>query len=205
MDDYPYATLRADGYLCCDRLHHPSFPSLLQDVLDHFGFTGRPAYHGRLYHEFGHGRCEVHVDIPPHPSDPSLTAWFTMATGDDIDVTLERTAYLALTEFYEHHMSNIAGTPIALFPIWYMGNPTWSARFAAACDTACQTYHAGWAFMARYACHVSSLHQEVTTAGTHQRMCLEEYDHQVEAKDRPIADLRNPYTCCSRKHNSMAC
>jgi uncharacterized Fe-S cluster-containing MiaB family protein len=59
--------------------------------------------------------------------------------------------------------------------------------------------------MVRYACHVSSLHQEVTTAGTHQCMCLEEYDHQVEAKDRSIADLRNPYTCCSRKHNSMAC
>jgi hypothetical protein len=61
---------------------------------------------------------------------------------------------------------------------------------AAACDTAWQTYHAGWAFTAHYAQHVSSLLWEVTMVGTYQRIHLKEYDHQVEAKDRLIDELR---------------
>jgi hypothetical protein len=48
----------------------------------------------------------------------------------------------------------------------------------------------GWAFTARYAQHVSSLLQEVTTVDTHQHLRLEEYDHKVEAKDRLITDIR---------------
>jgi hypothetical protein len=83
MDDYPYATLGADGLLRCDELHHPSFPTLLRDVLHRFSHTGTLMYHGRPYREFGCGRCEVHVDIPAHPFDPGMTAWFTTATGDD--------------------------------------------------------------------------------------------------------------------------
>jgi hypothetical protein len=61
---------------------------------------------------------------------------------------------------------------------------------AAACDTAGQTYHAGWTFIARYTQHVISLLLEVTTVGAYQCMHLEEYDHQVEAKDRLIDELR---------------
>jgi hypothetical protein len=69
MDDYPYVTLGADGCLCCDGLHHPDFSTLFQDVLHHFGHTRTPAYRGRPYREFGHGHCEVHVDVLAHPSD----------------------------------------------------------------------------------------------------------------------------------------
>jgi hypothetical protein len=79
-------------------------PTLLWDVLHHFGFTESPSYHGRLYHEFVHGHCGVHVDIPPHPSHPSLTVWTTSTTGDDLDDTLERTAHQALMEFCERHL-----------------------------------------------------------------------------------------------------
>jgi hypothetical protein len=79
MDDYPYTTLGADGWLRCDRLHR-------------FGHTGTPAYHGRPYCEFRRGHCEVHVDVLAHPSDPGMTAWFTTATGDNLDDTLERVA-----------------------------------------------------------------------------------------------------------------
>jgi hypothetical protein len=50
MDDYPYATLGADGWFHCDRLHRPGFPTVLQDVLHHFGYMGLPTYHGLLYH-----------------------------------------------------------------------------------------------------------------------------------------------------------
>jgi hypothetical protein len=110
-----------------------------------------------------------------------------MATGDDLDDTLEKAAHLALMQFYEHHLTD---TVVALFPIRDVGDPTWSECFSVACDTACQTYHEGWAFMVRYTRLVSSLLQEVTIVGAHQRRCLEEYNHQVEAKDHLIADLR---------------
>jgi hypothetical protein len=93
MDDYPYATLGDDGWLHCDRLHRPDFLTLLRDMMHRFGYMGTLTYRGHPYHEFGHGCYEVHVDIPAHPSDPGMTAWFTMATGDDLDDTLERAAH----------------------------------------------------------------------------------------------------------------
>jgi hypothetical protein len=73
MDDYPYATLGADGWFRCDRLHHPGFPTLFRDMLHRFGYTGLPAYHGRLYRQFRLWRCKVHVDILAHPTDPTMT------------------------------------------------------------------------------------------------------------------------------------
>jgi hypothetical protein len=107
-------------------------------MLHCFGFTGTPAYR-----EFNCGCCEVHVGIPPQPSDPSLKTWFTTATGDDLGDTMERAAHRALTEFYECHLSNTTGTIVALLPILDLGNLTWSGRLAAACDPTRPTYHAG--------------------------------------------------------------
>jgi hypothetical protein len=43
----------------------------------------------------------------------------------------------------------------------------WSARLTAICDPALLTYHAGWAFMACYAQHVSSMLQELMKIGVH--------------------------------------
>jgi hypothetical protein len=65
MYDYPYATLGAD---CL------GFPTLLRDMLHHFGYTGTLAYRGRPYRQFMCGRCRVHVDILTHPSDPTMMA-----------------------------------------------------------------------------------------------------------------------------------
>jgi hypothetical protein len=183
MDDYPYATLRANGWFCCDRLHRPDFPTLLRDVLHHFGYTRTPAYHGRPYFQFRCGRCKVHVDISAHPSDPGMTVWSTTARGDDLDDTLERDAHQALTEFYEHHLSGLDGITIALLPIQNEGNAVWSERVATVGDPELPTYHMGWALMARYAQHVSSMLQKVTAPGAHQRLRLEEYANQVKAKN----------------------
>jgi hypothetical protein len=93
MDDYPYATLGADGWLHCDVVHRPSCPTMFRDVLHHFGHTGTPTYRGHPYCEFGHGCNEVHVDILAHPSDLGMMAWFTTATGDNLDDTLERATH----------------------------------------------------------------------------------------------------------------
>jgi hypothetical protein len=91
-------------------------------VLHRFSHTGTPAYCGHPYREFGRGRCEVHVDILAHPSNSGMRAWFTMATGDDLDDTLERATHQALMEFYQCHLSGLAGTAIALFPVQNEGN-----------------------------------------------------------------------------------
>jgi hypothetical protein len=99
MDDYPYATLGVYEWLHCDGLHRPGFSTQFRDALHRFGHTGTPAYQGLPYHEFGRGRCEVHMDVPAHPSDPGMTAWFTTTTGDDLDDTLDRATHQALMEF----------------------------------------------------------------------------------------------------------
>jgi hypothetical protein len=77
---------------------------------------GSPVYCGRPYHQFGLGRCKVHVNILAHPTDPIMTAWFTTARGDDLDDTLERAAHQALTEFCEHHLAVSGDTAISLLP-----------------------------------------------------------------------------------------
>jgi hypothetical protein len=57
------------------------------------------------------------VDVLAHPSDAGTTAWFTTATGDDLNDTLEWAAHQALTEFCERHLPGFVGTAVALFPI----------------------------------------------------------------------------------------
>jgi hypothetical protein len=167
MDDYPYATFGADGWFRCDGLHRPGFPTLLQDVLHRFGYTGLLAYCGHPYCQFGLARCKIHLDIPAHPTDPIMTAWFTMARGDDLDDTLERAAHQSLTEFCERHLPVLGDSAIALLPVRNKGNAVWSERVAAIDDPELLTHHAGWALTACYAQHMRSLLQEVTATGAH--------------------------------------
>jgi hypothetical protein len=57
-----------------------------------------------------------------------MTAWFTTATGDGLNDTLERASHQALMELCERHLPGLAGTTIALFPIQNEGNTAWSER-----------------------------------------------------------------------------
>jgi hypothetical protein len=116
MDDYPYATLGADGWFCCDGLHHQGFLTLLRGMLHRFGYTGISAYRGHSYRQFGLGRCKVHVEISAHFTNSTMMAWFTMAQGDDLDDALERAAHQALTEFCERHLQVLDDTVIVLLP-----------------------------------------------------------------------------------------
>jgi hypothetical protein len=159
-------------------------------MLHHFGYTGISTYRGHLYHQFRLGHCKVHVDIPAHPADLTMTAWFTTARGDDLNDTLERAAHQALTEFCERHLPVLGDTAITLLHVWNEGNAVWSERIAAVGDPKFLTHHAGWALTARYAQHVSSLLQEVTTTGAHLCLCLEECIGQVKAKNRIIKDIQ---------------
>jgi hypothetical protein len=77
------------------------------------------------------------VDILAHPTDPTMTAWFTTARGDDLDDTLERAAHQALTEFYERHMLVLGDTAIALLPIQNEGNTVWNECIATVGDPPC--------------------------------------------------------------------
>jgi hypothetical protein len=190
MDDYPYATIGADGWFRCDGLHCPGFPTLLRDVLHRFSYTGLPAYHGRPYHQFGLGCCKVHVDILAHPTNVTITAWFTTAQGDDLDDTLERAAHQALTVFCECHLPVLSDTAIALLPVQNEGNAVWNERVTAIGDPEFLTHHAGWALTACYAQHVSSLLQEVTTTDAHMRLHLEECASQVKAKNCIAKDIQ---------------
>jgi hypothetical protein len=190
MDDYPYAALGVGGWFRCDRLHHPGFPTLLRDVLHRFGYTGFLAYHGHPYRQFGLGRCKVHVDILAHPTDPTMTVWFTTARGDDLYDTLERTAHQALTEFCERHLPVLGDTAIALLPVRNEGNAVWSERVTAIGDPEFPTHHVGWALTTRYAQHVSSLLQEVTVMGAHMCLRLEECADQVKAKNHVVKDIQ---------------
>jgi hypothetical protein len=134
MDAYPYATLGANVWFCCDGMQRPSFPTLLWDVLHRFGYTGTLTYHGRPYHQFRRGHCKVHVDNLAHRSDPTMMAWFTTARDDDLDDTQERAAHQALTEFSERHLLVLDGTAIALLPVQNEGNAVWSECVAAVGD-----------------------------------------------------------------------
>jgi hypothetical protein len=190
MDDYPYATLGADGWFRCDGLHRPSFPTLLWDVLHRFGYKGTTAYHGRLYHQFGLGCYKVHVDILAHPTDPTMTAWYTTTRGNDIDDTLESAAHHALTEFCERHLPILGNTAIALLLVQNEDNMVWSECVATVGDVELPTHHADWALTACYSQHVSSLLQEVTAMGAHLRLHLEECAGQVKVKNYAIMDIQ---------------
>jgi hypothetical protein len=74
------------------------------------------------------------VDILAHPTDSTMTAWFTTAHSDDLDDTLERAAHQALMEFCERHLSVLGDTTIALLPVQNEGNTVCSERVAAVGD-----------------------------------------------------------------------
>jgi hypothetical protein len=130
------------------------------------------------------------MDILAHPTDPTMTAWFTTARGDDLDDTLERAAHQALTEFCERHLPILGDTAIALLPIRNGGNTVWSEHVTTVSDPESLTHHAGWTLTARYAQHVISLLQEATATGAHLRLCLEECANQVKAKKRVVKDIQ---------------
>jgi hypothetical protein len=190
MDDYHMPPLELTDGSVVIGCTAPVFP-LLQDVLHRFGYTRIPTYSGHPYHQFRLGRYKVHVDILAHTTDLTMTAWFTTARGDNLNDTLERAAYHALTEFCECHLPVLGDTAIALLPVQNEGNAVWSERVAAIGDPELSTHHVGWALTTHYSQHVSSLLQEVTAMGAHLLLHQEEYAGQVKAQNCAVKDIQN--------------
>jgi hypothetical protein len=130
------------------------------------------------------------MDIALLPLQPSWKAWSTSTRWDDIGDTLERVAQQVLMEFCKQYLWDTDCTSVALFPIRDESDHTWRRCMAAACDTTLPTYQEHWAFTMWYAQHTTSLLWEVTLVGAFQLVRLEDYDHQVEAKDNLIDELR---------------
>jgi hypothetical protein len=93
-------------------------------------------------------------------------------------------------EFCKCHLPVLGDTAIALLPIQNEGNAVWSECMATIGDPELPTHHAGWAFIAHYSQHVSSLLQEVTTMGAHLHLRLEEYAGQVKAQNCAVKDIQ---------------
>jgi hypothetical protein len=72
MDAYPYCRVGPNGSLITNGLHHPGFPTLLWNMLQHFDYVEKPAYHGCIFREFQIGRSEVHVDMMLNTKQPSV-------------------------------------------------------------------------------------------------------------------------------------
>jgi septal ring factor EnvC (AmiA/AmiB activator) len=66
----------------------------------------------------------------------------------------------------------------------------WSERVAAVGDPELPTHHVGWALMACYAQHVSSMLQEVIATDAHLCLHLEECAGQVKAKNYAVKDIQ---------------
>jgi hypothetical protein len=146
MVDYLYCTYE-DDWLCMRGLHHHVFPMLLWDALVQTGYGEEvPEYRGRNYMEHDLPHCEVYVDIRSHSVFPDGCPWCTWVIGNDIDDTMEKATHVALTAMCSQRLPDTAGTPISLYLEWMAG-------MDEACNVFQDHYHAGWAYMARYAQH----------------------------------------------------
>jgi hypothetical protein len=134
--------------------------------------------HGRVFHKFKIGRCEVCIDIPINAKQPSYMAWSTSATGHEMSDTLEMVAHQALEMFCEQHPLDTANTPIAMFPIRNRGDQIWRERMKAGCDETQSMFHAGYVMSTLYTQHVCNLLYKVKMVNTYQHRELKDYGKQ---------------------------
>jgi DUF1365 family protein len=71
--------------------------------------------------------------------------------GNDIDDAMEKTAHAALTALCSQRLLDTVDTPISLYPIQDRSDPEWTTHIDEACNIFQDHYHAGWAYMMRYA------------------------------------------------------
>jgi hypothetical protein len=151
MVDYLYCTYE-DSWLCMRGFHRHGFPMLLWDALGQMGYGEEvPEYRGRLNMEHGLPRCEVYVDIRSHHVFPDGNPWFMWVIRNDIDDAMEKTAHAALTALCSQRPPDTVDTPISLYPIQDRSDPEWTTHIDEACNIFQDHYHAGWAYMMRYA------------------------------------------------------
>jgi hypothetical protein len=72
-----------------------------------------------MYMAHGQDKCEVNMVTPLNTMEP----WMATVIGVELDETIEQTAQVALTSLCESRLADIAGMPIALFPIRNQEDP----------------------------------------------------------------------------------
>jgi hypothetical protein len=109
-----------------------------------------PEYCG-LYMEHDLPCCEVYVDIRSHPMFPDGSLWSMWVIENDI---MEKAAHAVLTSLCSQCLQDTTGTPISLYLIQDLSDLEWTTCIEEACTIFQDHYHAGWAYMARYAHHM---------------------------------------------------
>jgi hypothetical protein len=189
MVDYSYCTYK-DGWLRTRGLHRHGFPMLLWDTLMQTGYREEvPEYSGRLYMEHGLPRCEVYIDIQSHPVFPDGSPWSTWLIRSDMDDAMEKAAHLALTTLCSKRLLDTADMPILLYLIQDRSNPEWMTHMAMACNVFQDHYHAGWAYMVRYAQHMFQLLHDTQRIIVEQCCRLSSYASEVKSLEQEIRDM----------------
>jgi hypothetical protein len=117
MVDYSYYTYE-DEWLHMRDLHCDDVPMLLWDTFMQIGYGEEvPEYRGRFYIEHGLPRCEVHVDIWPHPVFLDGSLWSMWVIRSDMDDAMEKAPHVALTALCSQHLPDTVGTSISLYLI----------------------------------------------------------------------------------------
>jgi hypothetical protein len=102
-------------------------------------------------------RCEVYIDIWSHSVFLDGSPWSTWVIGNGMDDAMEKAAHVALTALCSQRLPNTTGTTISLYPIQDRFDLEWTTCMDEACNIFQDHYHAGWAYMVRYAQHLLQL------------------------------------------------
>jgi hypothetical protein len=154
MVDYSYCTYE-DGWLRTRGLHHHGFPMLLWDALMQTGHEEEVLeYCGWLYMEHGMPYYEVNVDIRSQPMFPNGSPWSTWVIRNNMDDAMDKAAHVALTALCSQRLPDTVDTSISLYLIQGRSNLEWMTCIYEACNVFQDHYHAGWAYMVRYAQHL---------------------------------------------------
>jgi hypothetical protein len=98
MDDYTHCSLGEDGCLQTTGRHRPGFLQVLLSGLVRLGYDGPiPIYHYQTFQAHDLNYCVVWVEITVDPTTP----WMGVTVESEVDYTIEKMAYVALTALCE--------------------------------------------------------------------------------------------------------
>jgi hypothetical protein len=154
LDDYPHCTPGKDGFLQTTCRHRTGFPRELLCALIQLSYDGPIlTYRCRPFQAHGLSACEVRVEILFDPAAPYRVA----IIGIDLDDGIEKMVHMALTAFCERHLTDTAGTPLALLPIQNQEDPLWQQHHNTVCDMTIPQFSVLCSRLAKYTRYLFNL------------------------------------------------